>query len=173
MDRLIEYKIPFKGISEGQHEYDFHVQDAFFDAMESEDIHQADVQVNLKLDKQSRMMILDFDIQGKIVLACDRCLEALDFPISINHQLIVKYGTVDVEQDSDILYLADDEYQLDVSRIIYENIVLEIPIKNVHPDDEFGNSTCNKDQIALLEEYSKRKENDPRWDALKNIKLED
>jgi len=173
LERLIEYKIPFKGISEGQHEYKFHVQDAFFDAMESEDIHQADVQVVLKLDKQSRMMILDFDIQGKIVLACDRCLEALDFPINITNQLIVKYGKGDVDEDSDILYLADDEYQLDVSRIIYENIVLIIPIKNVHPDDEDGNSTCNKEQIDLIEQYSKRTENDSRWDALKNLKLED
>ena len=173
MDRLIEYKIPFKGISEGLHEYEFHVQDTFFNAMESEDIHQANVQVKLKLDKQSRMMILDFDIQGIIVLACDRCLGPLNFPITIQHQLIVKYGKGDVDLDSDILYLADDEYQLDVSRIIYEDIVLEIPIKNVHPDDENDNSTCNEEQITLLNDYSKRSGNDHRWDALKSIKLED
>jgi len=173
LDRLLEYKIPFKGISEGKHEYAFHVQDAFFDAMESDDIHQADVQVKLTLDKQSRMMVLDFDIQGNIVLACDRCLEALDFPVNITTQSIVKYGKGDVDEDSDILYLSEDEYQLDVSQIIYENIVLLIPIRNVHPDDEDGNSTCNIEQIELIERYSKRTESDPRWDALKNIKLED
>ena len=173
MERLIEYKIPFKGISEGLHEYEFHVQDAFFDAMESEDIHQADVHVDLKLDKQSRMMILDFIIQGKIVLACDRCLGALDFPIDISQQVIVKYGKGDVDQDSDILYMSDEEYQLDVSSIIYENIILYIPIKNVHPDDDDGNSTCDEEQITLLEQYSKKSSIDPRWDALKNLKLED
>lgn len=173
MDSLIEYKIPFKGISEGEHEYEFHVQEEFFDAMESEDIHHADLQVKMKLDKQSRMMILDFDIQGNLVLACDRCLEDMDFPITINHHLIVKYGNEDVDQDNDILYLGVDEYQLDVSSIIYENIVLAIPIKNVHQDDENGNSTCNQEQISLLNEYSKRTGTDSRWDALKNLKLED
>jgi uncharacterized metal-binding protein YceD (DUF177 family) len=173
LERLIEYKIPFKGISEGLHEYDFHVQDSFFDAMESELIHKADIQVKLKLDKQSRMIILDFDIQGKVVLTCDRCLGDLDFPISTTHQVIVKYGKGDKEQDNDILYLADEEYQLDVSTLIYENIVLSIPIRNVHPDDENGNSTCDEEQISLLNQYSKRTTNDPRWDALKNLKLED
>ena len=173
MDSLIEYKIPFKGISEGEHEYEFHVQEEFFDAMESEDIHHADLQVKMKLDKQSRMMVLDFDIQGNLVLACDRCLEDMDFPITINHHLIVKYGNEDVDQDNDILYLGVDEYQLDVSSIIYENIVLAIPIKNVHQDDENGNSTCNQEQISLLNEYSKRTGTDSRWDALKNLKLED
>lgn len=171
MDRLIEYKIPFKGISEGIHEYKFHVKDSFFDAMELEDIHQADVQVKLKLDKQSRMMILDFDIRGEIVLTCDRCLELLNFPVNSTNQLIVKYGTTNT--DDDVLYLDDNEYQLDVSSLIYENILLLIPIRKIHPDDEYGNSTCNKEQIDLIKRYSKRTENDSRWDALKNLKLED
>jgi uncharacterized metal-binding protein YceD (DUF177 family) len=43
----------------------------------------------------------------------------------------------------------------------------------VHPDDENGNSTCDEEQISLLNQYSKRTTNDPRWDALKNLKLED
>ena len=119
------------------------------------------------------MIILDFDIQGKVVLTCDRCLGDLDFPISTTHQVIVKYGKGDKEQDNDILYLADEEYQLDVSTLIYENIVLSIPIRNVHPDDENGDSTCDEEQISLLNQYSKRTTNDPRWNALKNLKLED
>ncbi len=173
LDRLIEYKIPFKGISEGQHEYNFHVQDLFFDAMESEDVHHADVKVNLKLDKQSRMMILDFDFKGNLTLACDRCLDDMDLPIDINYQLVVKYGKQDEEQEEGILYLRDDQFQLDVSSIIYENLILAIPIKHVHADDSEGNSTCNMEQIAILEEYSKRKTTDSRWDALKNLKFED
>ena len=160
-------------MSEGQHEYKFHVQDTFFDAMESEDVHHADVQVKLNLDKESRMMILDFNIRGSLRLTCDRCLEDFDFPLNIDHQLIVKYGKDEGKDDGDIFYLGDDDYQLDVSSMIYENILLAIPIKKVHPDDENGNSTCNPEQLALLENYSKQKTNDSRWDALKNIKFED
>lgn len=174
MDSLIEYKIPFKGIREGQHEYEFHVEDTFFVAMESEDIHHGDINVKLKLDKQSRMMILDFEIQGNLVLVCDRCLEDLDFPLDINYQLIVKYREKDEGKgDGDILYLGDQEYQLDVSTIILENILLALPIKNIHPEDSDGISTCNPDQIALIEDYAKQKTTDPRWDVLKSIKFED
>jgi len=173
LDSLIEYKIPFRGISEGQHEYEFHVQDSFFDAMELEDVHHADVQVKLVLDKQSRMMILDFNIQGNLVLICDRCLDDLNFPLDIDYQLIVKYGKEDTENKGDILYLRDEDYQLDVSVLINENILLALPIKKIHLDDENGNSTCNQEQIVLLEDYSKRTVNDSRWDALKDLKFED
>ena len=38
-------------------------------------------------------------------------------------------------------------------------------------DDEFGNSTCNQEMIDRLHSYSDKKE-DPRWDALKNIKID-
>jgi uncharacterized metal-binding protein YceD (DUF177 family) len=176
LDSLIEYKIPFRGIGEGEHEYDFHIQQKFFNAMESDDVQDADIKVHLHLDKQSRMMILDFDILGNLVLTCDRCLDDMDYPLDIHYRLVAKYGHKDPrdeEEDEDILYLSDDMHQLDVSQLIYENIVLAIPIKHVHADDEHGNSTCNQKQIALLENYSKKQKSDPRWDALKNIKFED
>ena len=175
MDSLIEYKIPFRGISEGEHEYDFHIQEKFFDAMESDEVQDADVKVHLQLDKQSRLMVLDFAIHGNLVLTCDRCLEDMNYPLDIDYRLIAKYGRKDPrdEENEDVFYLADDEFQLDVSRLIYENIVLAIPIKHVHADDEQGHSTCNPEQLKILENYSKKQKTDPRWDALKNIKFED
>ncbi len=45
----------------------------------------------------------------------------------------------------------------------------------MHEDDENGNSTCDPQVLAKLEELSQKeeeKESDPRWDALKNLKLD-
>jgi uncharacterized metal-binding protein YceD (DUF177 family) len=52
-----------------------------------------------------------------------------------------------------------------------------LPIKRVHPLDKKGNSTCDKDVLNKLEEFITEEEKDeeenidPRWDNLKNIKL--
>jgi uncharacterized metal-binding protein YceD (DUF177 family) len=173
MKNLVEYLIPFKGLSIGKHDYEFHVQDTFFKALESKVVEKGDLKVNILLDKESRLISVDLDIKGNLSLVCDRCLEYFDFPIDINYTQIYKFGNPPDNQNDDIIYLSEKEYQIDVSRLIYENILLQIPIKKVHPDDENGESTCNPDQLELLENLRKQPKADPRWDALKNIKFED
>ncbi len=173
MKNLVEYLIPFKGLSIGKHDYKFHVQDTFFKALESEVVEKGDLQVDMVLDKESRLISVDIDIKGELSLVCDRCLEYFKFPIDISYTQIYKFGTPPDNQDDDIIYISEKEHQIDVSLLIYENILLQIPIKKVHPDDENGESTCNKDQIELLQSLRKQPKADPRWDVLKSIKFED
>lgn len=172
MESLVEYLIPFKGLSIGKHEYQFHVQDSFFAALESEIIERGNLKANLVIDKQSRLMTANINIQGSIKLICDRCLDLFDFPISVKYEQIYKYGNSPDQQEDDIVYLDENEYQLDISQLIIENIILEIPIKRVHADDGDSNPTCNTAQLEMIDKHSKKKETDPRWDALKNLKFD-
>lgn len=173
MESLVEYLIPYKGLSIGKHEYQFHVQDSFFAALESESVKGGDLSISLVLDKQSRLMIAETKVVGNINLACDRCLELFDLPIEVDYNQIYKYGeSPDINED-DIIYLDDKEYQLDVSKLFYEIIVLEIPIKRIHSDDKDGNPTCKTEHLELIQSYGKKKQADPRWDALKNLKFDD
>ena len=72
--------------------------------------------------------------------------------------------------------MAEDEGILDVAWFIYEFIVVNIPIKHVHAPGK-----CNTAMIELLEEHSAARSGkednteaiDPRWDALKKLKLKD
>ena len=173
MESLVEYLIPYKGLSIGKHEYQFHVQDSFFAALESESLAGGDLSVSLILDKQSRLMIAELKIDGYIRLTCDRCLELFDFAISVDYNQIYKYGESPNINEDDIIFLEDNEHQLDVSSLIYENIFLEIPIKRIHPEDKNGNPTCKPEHLLLIQSYSKKKQVDPRWDALKNLKFDD
>ena len=173
MESMVEYLIPYKGLSIGKHDYQFHAQDSFFAALESESIAGGDLKVSLVLDKQSRLMIATLHLEGTIKLACDRCLELFDFPVFVDYEQIYKYGNSPEINEDDIHFLDQNEYQLDVSQLILENILLEIPIKRVHKEDNDGNPTCNPKQIKLIQSYGKKKQIDPRWDALKNLKFED
>ena len=173
MERLVEFLIPYKGLSIGKHDYQFHVDKSFFTAVESEAVDNGDLNVNLTIDRQSRMIIANLSIEGYIKLICDRCLEEFDFNINLNYEQIYKFGDSPDEKEDDIIYLGDSDFQLDISHLILENILLQIPIRRVHENDKLGNPKCGKEQLDLIEGYTRKKQVDPRWDALKDLKFDD
>lgn len=172
-----EYIIQFVGLSVGEHLYDFHISDKFFESLDYSEIKQGDINVKLTLLKQSSMMILHFEISGTVKINCDRCTAEYDLPIEGNYKLIVKVGGSDTgNEDDDIITVAANEHELDLSQYLYEYIALSLPIKRVHPDNEKGETTCDKKMLKklkdfLIEEEKKEDSSDPRWDDLKNISL--
>lgn len=170
-----DYIIQFVGLSIGQHEFVFDIQDTFFEALDYSEIKQGNIKVGLTLLKQSTMMVLHFKISGTVKQDCDRCTAPLDLPIDGNYKLIVKVGGSDTgNEDDDIITIAANEHELDLSQYIYEYIALSLPIKRVHLDDKKGKSTCDKEMLKKLEHFlveEDKEEIDPRWNQLKNIKL--
>ena len=171
-----EFIIQFVGLSLGEHLFEFDVNDKFFEDLAYSDIKQGNIHVNLTLIKQSTMMVLQFGISGTVKVDCDLCAGEFDMPINGNYKLIVKVGgNDDINEDDDIITIATNEHQLDLSQFIYEYITLSLPIKRVHPVDENGETTCDKEALKKLNDFLVDKPgeepNDPRWDDLKNIKL--
>jgi uncharacterized metal-binding protein YceD (DUF177 family) len=171
-----EYIIQFVGLPVGKHEYEFEVTDKFFDRLEYSEIKRGNVKVDLTLLKQSSMMSLEFKIGGTVKVNCDLCTAEFDLPIAGDYKLIVKVGGSDAtDEDDDIITLAANEHEIDLAQYIYEYIILSLPIKRVHPPDKDGNSTCDQEMLEKVQKYLTEEEKDdktdPRWDGLKNIKL--
>lgn len=171
-----EYKIQFVGLSIGQHDFEFNVNSKFFEHLDYSEIKQGNILVKLTLLKQSTMMVLQFNVSGTVKVNCDRCTGLFDMPINGDYRLIVKVGGHDVgEDDDDIISISANESELDLSQFIYEYIMLSLPLKRIHPDDEKGKSTCDKEMLKKLKNYLIENDGpdktDPRWDGLKNIKL--
>ena len=171
MNELIEYKIPFKGLGSDEHFYRFHITGKFFEAMQSDEDYNCDIRVELNMNIQPSMIILNFNYQGNLVFPCDVCLEEYMQQLDYEHRVFIKFGDSDSDDD-DIIFISPSEYQIDVSQIIFEDIVLNIPLKRVHPLDKDGNSTCDPKVLDLLDKFHHQKGTDHRWDALKNIKFE-
>lgn len=167
-----DFFIPYKGLSIGIHKYNFIVNDKFFEEIEYSEFSKGSLMADLNLEKQERMIILHFSIKGSVEVQCDRCLEVMDFPVNIVETLYVKFGDNKEDETDEILILPESEYQIDISRLINEYITLAMPIRHVHGDDENGVSLCNADALKKLEELSERHTIDPRWEKLKNIKLD-
>jgi uncharacterized metal-binding protein YceD (DUF177 family) len=169
---LRQYAIPFKGLNEGKHDFNFTVNNSFFEQFESSEVKKGVVNVQVELIKHSQFLELQFDINGKITFNCDRCLEP--FVIRIIHQamLYIKFGEKTLEQSDDLLILADSENEVHLDQLIFEFIHLALPIQRIHPELD-GISGCNPEMMeklnALDADDHENASEDPRWEKLKGL----
>ncbi|MDT0690369.1 DUF177 domain-containing protein [Salegentibacter sp. F188] len=174
MRRLAAYTIPFVGLKLGKHQFEYDIDNEFFDHFEYDEFNSVDVKIDLLFEKKTTMMELTFRASGTVNVDCDITNEPYDQPIDSSLFLVVKFGDEYSDEDEDLLIIPHGEYEVNVQQYIYELIVLSLPFKRIHPGVEDG--TLKSDVLDKLEELSidkKEKNNeediDPRWDKLKNL----
>ncbi len=148
MDILKKYSIPYKGLGIGSHQFEFEVDDRFFQAFEASEIRRGHARVEIDLDKQSRLMALNFKIEGQVEVPCDRCLEEFPLPVSYEGTLQVRFSETEQESDGEIMWISPNEPQLELAQYIYESINLSLPYQRVHPEDGQGRSLCDPDMLS-------------------------
>ncbi len=164
------FVVPFVGLSTGSHSFKFEIDSSFFESFEYFENVSGNVFVTLGLLKEPNMLIFDFTIDGVFNLICDRCLGEFDQKIEGNNKLIVKFGDSFIEESEDVIIIPVSESQIDLKQYIFEYLSLLLPIKKVHPLNDDGSSGCDPDFLERIDKYSEAKA-DPRWDALKNLKI--
>lgn len=172
MEKENEFLIPVSGLALGVHSFKFDINDDFFADMDYSEVKQAAVTVDLEVLREELMMTLNFRIEGKVLVPCDRCADEFFIPIQSEQVFYIKFGAEGVEESDDVVVVPAEEHAYDIRSLIYEYIILSIPIHRVHPEGE-----CNPKVLALLshdEEPSEEEtETDPRWAALKDVEVED
>lgn len=173
MRKLAAYTIPFVGLKLGKHQFEYEIDKEFFDHFEYDEFNDADVKVDLLLEKKATMMELTFRATGTVNVNCDLTNEPYDQPIDSSLFLVIKFGDEFNDDNEDLLILPHGEFEVNIQQYIYELIVLAVPLKRIHPGVEDG--TLESDVLDKLEELSleqekkKEEETDPRWDKLKNL----
>jgi uncharacterized metal-binding protein YceD (DUF177 family) len=171
-----EFLIPFSGLKQGKHQFEFDINKTFFDAFDFDEFNDVNVKVNMVLEKQSTMLELHFKHKGTVNVPCDLSNENFDLPIKGKMDIVVKFGEEFNDENDEILILPHGEYQVDVAQYVYEMIVLSVPSKRVHPGIKDG--TLDTGIIEKLnelapkakhEEEEKNNDTDPRWDELKKL----
>lgn len=121
--------LPLKGLGKGFYEYDLRVTDTFFQDFPESPIQRAAVDLHLTVDKQSREMVIECDFAGSIATNCDRCLADIDLPIADHSRVIVKFAAEEDQQDQgEIVYLHPDTNEFDLAPLVYEMVVLAVPM---------------------------------------------
>ena len=170
MDYLKQFVIPFGGLKPGVHQFSFEIDNKFFEQYEHSEIKKGNITVEISLEREEKMLILNFLINGNVEINCDRCYEPFLLPVSGKERLIVKFGDSFHEENEEVQIIPLGETQIDVSSFIYEFVHLLIPFRRVHPDDEIGNSLCDPDIIRRIDEREASSGPDPRWEVLKKLK---
>jgi uncharacterized protein len=165
------YTIGISGLKEGRHTIDFEIDNKFFERFEESEIKEGSLIANIELEKRFSHIDLFIRISGKVKVCCDRCLEMFFYPVESASRLLVKFGKKIEDDDPDIISLTTDDHELDLQQHLYEYIHLALPIKRVHPDDQYGNSSCDPEMLKKLKDLivEEENENDPRWDELKKL----
>lgn len=169
--KKVEYIIPFKGLSLGDHRYTYEIDDAFFADFEHLDADKGFLSLVVDLMVESNLLDIKFHFSGYIELRCDRCLDDFRLNVEDDFRLIVKYGEQFEEISEEVIIIPSSESTIDLSQFIYEYINLMLPIKKVHSENDFSGGKCNKEMINQINKYSQHK-SDSRWDALKNINID-
>ena len=174
MNYLSQFTIPFSGLKEGKHLFDFTADHRFFAGFEESEIEKGSVNIQVELEKRATYLRLKFMIKGEVELICDRCLETYSQPIESTYPMLVKFSETEIDDGDEVIYIHPGAHQVEVAKLIYEFIVLSIPIRHVHPDNEEGKSLCDPEMLQKLDEYKATDlpeidPIDPRWNDLKKI----
>ena len=70
-----KYSIEFKGLEEGLHDFEFEIDDKFFEHFEESLIDSGKVTIKVTFEKRSAFLKLHLKIKGWVTLVCDRCLD--------------------------------------------------------------------------------------------------
>lgn len=189
MGKFTAYKLPLKSLTEGVHEFEYKLDKQFLVNMDYAEVRDADLAVHLTVNHHRDIYSLAFHIEGTVTLLCDRCLDDLELPVDTDYAVDVEYGE-DYNDDTDgLLVIPESDNYLNVAYMLFDTVVLCIPMKHVHPQGK-----CNRAMSALLKKHRAQGtgedadlENemldsiddlddsasgrgiDPRWEALRNI----
>jgi uncharacterized metal-binding protein YceD (DUF177 family) len=178
-DKREEYVLRLSGVEVGNHRYSMICDKAFFELTGLNEIEEGAIEVRIEMEKSANMMSLQFHFEGKVTVVCDRCLDFLTLPLDFNDFLVVNFVShIDesYENDDNIWQIHEKAHELDLSHFLYEAIELALPSQLIHPDDENGNPTCNSEMLLKLAELTPKEtvqnaEIDPRWNALKQLTI--
>ena len=148
MGKFAPYKIQLASLADGTYQQDFECGTEFFKNMENPDVITADVKVHLDLVKKNDTYDCTFTCKGGLRIPCDRCLDPIDHEVDTTYHISVKYGEDYNDESDDVLIIPYSDTNLNVAYMLYDTIVLTIPLRHVHPMGK-----CNRAMLAALHKH--------------------
>ena len=157
-----EYSIAIAGLPIGLYSYQFNLNDHFFSNFQHPDVEGGKVDVLVEMNKRSEAIGLNIHLTGTLKVECDRCLDLFDLKIKTSEDVVYTLGKNSDFAEDEVIILPKDQTIIDLSQLLYEIAVTQVPISKIHPNDSNGKSTCNPDMLKIIDQYKVKneKEND-------------
>lgn len=175
LDYPKEYDIKFIGLSEGEHSYDFHLEEGFFEKLDYHEMGTFKLHAHVDLLKKANSFELQMALSGSVEVRCDITDKPYDQEVDQEAGIVVKFGEELDDTDDELLILPEGAHTVNIAQYLYEMAILAIPMKKIHPDVESGK--IGKKELERLKKYSPDSESgeksdddiDPRWNKLKDL----
>ena len=174
MDTIERYIIDLKALHDDNAHFEYNVNDDFFAMLDTSEFQKGIVHVSVDVKKLADSFDINFQINGQVVVICDRCLDEMNQEVNSTNRLRVKFGSEYTDDGDDFVIVPEDEGSINVAWFIYEFIALAVPIRHVHAEGD-----CNPEMMQKLKShlsYNLAEDNDscdkpmdPRWNDLKNL----
>lgn len=148
MGKFTQYKVELSQLKNGHHEQDFVCDTEFFRNMENTEVISADVKVHLDIEVKHEAYDCTFTFKGKLEIPCDRCLDPMDHDVDTRYHIVVKYGETYNDDADNVLIIPERDRYLNVAYMLYDSIMLTIPMRHVHPQGK-----CNRAMAAVLHKH--------------------
>jgi uncharacterized metal-binding protein YceD (DUF177 family) len=169
-----DFDIEFVGLKLGLHDFEYKIENTFFQDIDFIDFNSINVVVKVKLVKKTTLLELNLESKGSVELNCDITNELFNQSVNNSFDLVVNFGQEFNNENEEILILPHSEHKLNIEQLIYELVTLSIPQKRIHPGVLDG--SLESDILDKLNELSpkenasaNKREIDPRWEKLKKI----
>ena len=161
------YTIHFKGLPQGVSTEDFVVDSAFLESRPTFDLSGGPVACAIRVDRVGETFDLQLTITGSVEKHCGRCLAYLEMCIELSQPIVVKLGEQYEEVSDEEIIVPHHSPSLDCADLIYDLIVLSLPISRMHPD-----GACAEDMQAILDDLDPNAggETDERWAKLNALR---
>ncbi|MDX5347624.1 MAG: DUF177 domain-containing protein [Hymenobacteraceae bacterium] len=174
-----KYEIQVAKLSNKTHEYEFDLDDSFFELFDQNLINGGKLKANITLDKTDLLLTFTISIDGTVRLTCDRSLEEFDYPVSVTESILMKYGPEEAELDDNVYQITPNTQTVNLAQHMFDFIGLSIPMKKLHPRFRTDEYEASDNDVLVYSSGAKTTgegnsdedddENDPRWDVLKNL----
>ena len=128
--------------------------------------------MDVHLDKHTTFLEFFINVSGTVQLICDISTDEFSENIMNDLKILVKFGEEYDDSNEDIITIPQKDSDFNIANLIYETVVLSIPMKKVAPSVR-----DNDEYKKLLEKYSPKpieeeeeQSTDPRWEALKKLR---
>lgn len=173
----------------GIHTFEYDLDTEYFKKIDSPEVQRGKVSAKATVKNNGTEYEIQFQLEGIVMIPCDRCLDDMEWPVNQKSRLIVKFGKTYSEESDEIIVIPEEEGEINLAWFLYEFIALSIPVKHVHApgkcnkfmssklkkhivksvDDDSGESEAEFDdgEDDFLEPENEQA--DPRWDDLKQL----
>ncbi|MCX7729093.1 MAG: DUF177 domain-containing protein [Bacteroidia bacterium] len=145
----IEYIIEYGGLSSGEHEFEFDVDNQFMQQYSLESFENTmNINVHITLIKYNHSIQAKVKLTGNISVHCDKCLIPYLYPVHTENVLLIEKGNPESSTD-EILMVEENDNKINFSQYIYETISLALPYKIV-PCEVFENVKCDDEILGKI-----------------------